>query len=118
MASFDNANPTILSASQLPTRQKKAAPRKGPELKYNDVIFEKPTYLLCPFAEHEAAWARGTDWDNQLAAEAIDEQEIYGEILLDVIYLLCFSKLLASTFRIPKHVMETRTTAFQIIALT
>ncbi|KAJ3471674.1 hypothetical protein MRS44_001773 [Fusarium solani] len=49
MATLDNANPTILSASQLPTRQKKAEPRRGPESKYDELIFAKPSYLSSPF---------------------------------------------------------------------
>ncbi|CAM1504668.1 Fc.00g022590.m01.CDS01 [Cosmosporella sp. VM-42] len=81
MASLDNANPTILSASQLPTRQKKVAPRKGPESRYNDLIFAKPSYLSRPFCdEADAAWPRGDDWNDTFAAEAIDEQEVYDLI--------------------------------------
>ncbi|KAL6358871.1 hypothetical protein LRP88_09064 [Fusarium phalaenopsidis] len=51
MATLDNANPTILSASQLPTRQKKAEPRRGPESKYDELIFAKPSYLSSPFCD-------------------------------------------------------------------
>lgn len=78
-AALDNANPTVLSASQLPTRQKKAAPRKGPDSKYSEVIFSKPSYLSRPFCDDEAAWPRGGDiGDDEYAPEPIDEQEIYG----------------------------------------
>ncbi|KAF4442553.1 FAM96B [Fusarium albosuccineum] len=78
MAALDNANPTILSASQLPTRQKKADPRRGPESKYDDLIFARPSYLSGPFyRQGTATWPRGGDWQDEFASEAIDEQEIY-----------------------------------------
>ncbi|KPM45828.1 hypothetical protein AK830_g665 [Neonectria ditissima] len=81
MASLDNANPTILSASQLPTRQAKATPRKGPESRYNDVVLAKPSYLLQPYCgQSAAAWPRTSDWHREFADEAIDEQEIYDLI--------------------------------------
>jgi hypothetical protein len=79
MATLDNANPTILSASQLPTRQKKAEPRRGPESKYDDIIFAKPSYLSGPFAgPASAAWSKVDDQHDEFSSEAIDEQEIYG----------------------------------------
>ncbi|KAM0563000.1 hypothetical protein ACHAPJ_001843 [Fusarium lateritium] len=81
MAALDNANPTILSASQLPTRQKKAEPRRGPESKYDDIIFAKPSYLSGPFCgQGPAAWPRISDWQDEYSSEAIDEQEIYDLI--------------------------------------
>lgn len=80
MATLDNANPTILSASQLPTRQKKAEPRRGPESKYDELIFAKPSYLSSPFCgQGLATWPRGNDWQDEFTPEAIDEQEIYGK---------------------------------------
>ncbi|KAF5249174.1 hypothetical protein FANTH_5440 [Fusarium anthophilum] len=80
MATLDNANPTILSASQLPTRQKKAEPRRGPDSKYDDIIFAKPSYLSGPFGQGPAAWPRMNDWQDEFSSEAIDEQEIYDLI--------------------------------------
>jgi hypothetical protein len=79
-AALDNANPTILSASQLPTRHaKRSTPRNGPDCKYSDLIFSRPSYLARPFCEDDSAtaWPRGEDeaWGD---AEPIDEQEIYG----------------------------------------
>ena len=79
MSGLDNANPTILSASELPTRQVKVAPRKGPESRYNDLIFAKPSYLSRPFCDEGISWARGDDLQDDFAAEPIDEQEIYGK---------------------------------------
>lgn len=79
MASLDNANPTILSASQLPTRQKKAESRKGPESRYNDLILAKPSYLSWPFfGQGVSSWPRGIESHDEFDDEAIDEQEIYG----------------------------------------
>ncbi|KAH7155757.1 hypothetical protein B0J13DRAFT_233615 [Dactylonectria estremocensis] len=81
MATLDNANPTILSASQLPTRQAKLTPRKGPESRYNDIVFAKPSYLSQPFCSQSAVvWPRTSDWHDEFADEAIDEQEIYDLI--------------------------------------
>lgn len=83
MATLDNANPTVLSASQLPTRQKRMAPRKGPDSKYADIILSKPSYLSRPFYEDAAAWPRATEnGRDEFAPEPIDEQEIYGMSLL------------------------------------
>ncbi|OAQ58319.1 hypothetical protein VFPPC_11656 [Pochonia chlamydosporia 170] len=79
-AALDNANPTILSASQLPTRQKKAAPRKGPDSKYSDVIFSKPSYLSQPCWDESASWPHGDIGHDEYAPEPIDEQEIYDLI--------------------------------------
>lgn len=82
MATLDNANPTILSASALPTRQTKAEPRRGPESKYDDIIFAKPSYLSGPFVgPASSAWPRLDDQANEFSSEAIDEQEIYGMCL-------------------------------------
>lgn len=95
-AALDNANPTILSASQLPTRQKRSAPRNGPDCRYSDLIFAKPSYLSRPFLQDDdiqyqddtaaaVPWSRlgagsGAVDEDRLSAEPIDEQEIYGMI--------------------------------------
>lgn len=77
-AALDNANPTILSASQLPTRQQRIQPRKGPDSKYSDVIFSKPSYLSRPFCDADPLWPVSDSSDDDFSSEAIDEQEIYG----------------------------------------
>ncbi|OLN82860.1 MIP18 family protein [Colletotrichum chlorophyti] len=78
---LDNANPTILSAAQLPTRQtKRVAPRKGPETKYDDIIFAKPAYLSRPFCTDDSLWPERDAVDDEFAEEPIDEQEIYDLI--------------------------------------
>ncbi|ETS00558.1 MIP18 family protein [Trichoderma ghanense] len=95
-AALDNANPTILSASQLPTRQKRSAPRNGPDCRYSDLIFAKPSYLSRPFLQDDdiryqddtaaaVPWSRlgagsGAADEDRLSAEPIDEQEIYDLI--------------------------------------
>ncbi|KAH7313526.1 FAM96B-like protein [Stachybotrys elegans] len=79
-ATLDNANPTILSASQLPTRQKILGPRKGPESKYSDLIFSKPSYLSRPFCDEESFWPEDGNASDDSGAEPIDEQEIYDLI--------------------------------------
>lgn len=72
MATLDNANPTVLSASELPTRQKTIAPRLGPEFAFRHLIFQKPAYLA-----EESSWP-GFAVEDEFAPDAIDEQEIYG----------------------------------------
>ncbi|KAL4729029.1 hypothetical protein ACLX1H_003437 [Fusarium chlamydosporum] len=81
MATLDNANPTVLSASELPTRQKQVEPRRGPESKYDDIIFAKPSYLSGSFVgPASSAWPRVNDQQEEFSSEAIDEQEIYDLI--------------------------------------
>lgn len=77
---LDNANPTILSAADLPTRQAKAKPRRGPDSLFEDVIFAKPSYLgreFCGDGFDGYTW--GDAADGGFVYEAIDEQEIYGK---------------------------------------
>ena len=65
MTSIQNANPVILSASQLPTRRsndKRA--RTGPETKYSHLVFGRDG---------------ANETDEEFTCEPIDEQEIYGE---------------------------------------
>lgn len=64
MADIQNANPTVLSPAELPTRKTKKAPiRLGPESKYHRMVFDDPS---------------NSDGDNEMTYEPIDEQEIYG----------------------------------------
>lgn len=77
---LDNANPTILSAAQMPTRQsKREAPKSGPFHKFDDVIFAKPWYLSEPFCDEDSLWSEPEADHSQWTEEPIDEQEIYGE---------------------------------------
>ncbi|GKT91690.1 FAM96B-like protein [Colletotrichum tofieldiae] len=80
---LDNANPTILSAAQLPTRQnKRSAPKSGPEHMFDEVIFAKPWYLSQPFCDDDSLWPDADAELDKWAPEPIDEQEIYGEASL------------------------------------
>ncbi|QPG95258.1 hypothetical protein C2857_007914 [Epichloe festucae Fl1] len=80
-AALDNANPTILSASQLPTRHKKVTPRKGPDSKYSEIIFSKPSFFSSPLSDDDATWPGGDiRGDGGLEPEPIDEQEIFDLI--------------------------------------
>jgi hypothetical protein len=95
----DNLNPTILSASQLPTRQPKTKrdsfigeASKFKELR--DYVVQRPSYLSKPF--YDDSWSDDTGSDDGLTYEPIDEQEIYGMSIWPDIgsYDLCHSKRL------------------------
>ena len=72
----DNASPTILDLSQLPTRQvqKKVLP-SGPGTKYHDLIFSRPAYLSSSDDESDSDDLEG---GGDFAVEPIDGQEVYG----------------------------------------
>lgn len=78
----DNANPTILNLSQLPTRQarKKVVPT-GPGTKYHDLIFSRPAFLSS--SDDESDWSAGDDLETggDFTVDPIDEQEVYGKIV-------------------------------------
>ncbi|KAI0869961.1 FAM96B protein [Hypoxylon argillaceum] len=77
----DNANPTILNVSELPTRRHKkrvVASGKDSDLEL-DVVLRRPEYLSAPFCD--VPWASDdTDSDDEFTIEPIDEQEIYDLI--------------------------------------
>ena len=82
-AALDNAAPTILNVSELPTRgDDRRTPRRGPDSKFADLIFSKPSYLSRPFCgdddDDSISWPDSGIGSDGFAAEAIDEQEIYG----------------------------------------
>ena len=78
-AQLDNANPTILSASDLAShRQRRKDAYKSPkELGIKDELMAKPSYALDPFYLSDFS---DSDSDDS-TVEPIDEQEIYGELL-------------------------------------
>jgi cytosolic iron-sulfur assembly component 2 len=85
---IQNANPTILTAAQLPTREtKRRIRRNGPDTRYNDAIFAKPAYFSSPLEGYDdalyAGWfgggGGGDGLGDDFTEEPIDEQEIYGE---------------------------------------
>lgn len=75
---LDNANPTILSVSELPTRrqrrQRKEQPKKGG---IRDMFYGKPEWEMDPYYTLEYSDADSDD----SAIEPIDEQEIYGQFI-------------------------------------
>lgn len=75
----DNANPTILNITELPTRQRKKGRRvqKTAESKINKFM-RKPQYLSDPF--YDISWSDDTESDDEFTAEPIDEQEVYDLI--------------------------------------
>lgn len=74
----DNANPTILNASELPTRRNKKPVTTGKVADSDlDIVLRRPEYLSAPFCE--VPWASDdTESDDDFTIEPIDEQEIYG----------------------------------------
>lgn len=84
---LDNANPTILSLSSLPTRgQKQAVARRGPESKYDDVLFPKHAGSWDP-SGNVSSWPSDPEEEEEedddvgeFYEEPIDQQEIYDLI--------------------------------------
>ena len=94
-AALDNAAPTVLDVSELPSRgDDRRAPRRGPDSKFADLIFSKPSYLSRPFCgddDDSISWPDSGIGSDGFAAEAIDEQEIYGAFYKEIVSLLCFA---------------------------
>jgi hypothetical protein len=69
----DNANPTILNVSQLPSRaQKRSTARVGSDSKYDGVVLSSPYWSDASSDDSQEAREEVTD-------DALDEQEIYGK---------------------------------------
>ncbi|KAH6692330.1 FAM96B protein [Plectosphaerella plurivora] len=74
----DNANPTILSVTQLPTRKNNKGTTRRPTRKLDDIVLAKPNFLSRPFCSVKETT---TDFGGDgLTYEPIDEQEIYDLI--------------------------------------
>lgn len=75
----DNANPTILNASDLPSRRNANlfVPRPDGSTGLFDGLVSKPSYLSDPFDAHSSDSSNSDD-DELDEVEDIDEQEIYG----------------------------------------
>lgn len=72
-----NANPTILSISDLPSRRKEQK-KTSPSGLLTGLV---PAYTKDPFATHTGAESSSSDQDeseDDSVVERIDEQEIYG----------------------------------------
>ncbi|KAL8417824.1 hypothetical protein RB594_001448 [Gaeumannomyces avenae] len=75
-SSPDNANPTILSVTQLPSRARHVSGvAGGPESRYDDLLASRPTASFWGFSD-----ALSSDEGSDYGAEPIDEQEIYDLI--------------------------------------
>ena len=75
----DNANPTILSASDRPSRRSESNVKRrdaGGSGLFDDLI-PRYSYLSDPFDEPVSAGESDSDSDDE-ARDDIDEQEIYG----------------------------------------
>jgi hypothetical protein len=76
----DNLNPTILNPSDLPSRRRESTVKRrddGGGTGLFDDLIPRYNYLSDPFDDHVSA----SDSDDD-ARDAIDEQEIYGTVLL------------------------------------
>ncbi|KAG7292921.1 hypothetical protein NEMBOFW57_002966 [Staphylotrichum longicolle] len=70
---LDNANPTILSVSQLPSRRRKGlATRRGPDSKCDSIVYPKQHW---PYGSGSSS-----DEDGDCEEEPVDEQDIYDLI--------------------------------------
>lgn len=82
MENKDNANPTILTTAQLPTRRSKKSTHAHQELesRFSQQVLSRPQYLSTPFCD--VSWPDDGSSDDEFTEEPIDEQEIYGKPLL------------------------------------
>jgi hypothetical protein len=88
----DNANPTILSVSELPTHRQKRKNREASSKEHvvRDLLMAKPSYAMDPFYMSDFS---DTDSDDS-TVEPIDEQEIYGQFSKACFLLILVFKLL------------------------
>lgn len=69
---LDNANPTILSVSQLPSRIRKgAATRRGPDSKCDSIVYPKHHW---PYGSNSSS-----EEDEDCGEEPVDAQDVYGK---------------------------------------
>jgi hypothetical protein len=77
---LENANPTILSVSQLPSRGRKgAAPRHGPDSKCDSIVYPRHAW---PYGSGSSS-----DEDDDGGEEPMDAQDIYGTFRLNALYV-------------------------------
>ncbi|KAF7511393.1 hypothetical protein GJ744_004582 [Endocarpon pusillum] len=79
MADPQNANPTILNASDLPTRRRRAPSDKSAQNGPGIFSYPSPAYSDDPFSQATSSKAEA-DSDSDSIVEPIDEQEIYDLI--------------------------------------
>lgn len=77
MAELDNANPTIISISDLPSHRQRRTLKSDDTTTHSirELLLAKPQYSLDPYYMSDS---EDTDSDDT-AGDPIDEQEIYGE---------------------------------------
>jgi metal-sulfur cluster biosynthetic enzyme len=79
MADPQNANPTILNASDLPTRRRRASSDKSSPSGLGIFSYPPPAYTEDPFSQPTNS-KLDSDSDTDSIVEPIDEQEIYDLI--------------------------------------
>jgi hypothetical protein len=86
---LDNANPTILSASELQSQRQRRKGRdaSAKEEGIREILMAKPSYALDPFYLSEYS---DTDSDDDSTLEPIDEQEIYGRFRSLLVLFSCW----------------------------
>jgi hypothetical protein len=80
-----NANPTILSASDLPTRRRRASSHSNVDA--FSTLFSNgtavPGHLSDPFTTSPVSLS-DLESEDDAVVDRIDEQEIYGKLLFDI----------------------------------
>jgi len=79
MAGFDNANPIVLNAAELPTRRRKSPTSSVQHSGIRDILNAKMSYMMDPFEMLEPLHSDGYGEDDTIV-EPIDEQEIFDLI--------------------------------------
>ncbi|KAK4193294.1 hypothetical protein QBC35DRAFT_101305 [Podospora australis] len=73
MVEIQNANPTVLDVSQLPSRSRKSATvRSGPDSKCDSILYPKRPWL--------SSTSSSSDEEDEYEEEPVDEQDIYDLI--------------------------------------
>jgi len=76
-----NANPTILNASDLPSR------RRESNVKQRGIGLSESFHFAYPFDALESSISVSDSDDDDVSVEAIDEQEIYGMLTFFAVIL-------------------------------
>lgn len=89
----DNANPTILNPSDLPSRRSETTVKRRDNGSTGlfDNLIPRYNYLNDPFEEAVSASDSEDDGDD-VAVESIDEQEIYGAPPLTCLHVPALSR--------------------------
>lgn len=104
---MDNANPTILSVNELPSRRRKAKAGvvEPKDFGIQEIMMAKPSYAMDPFYLSDYS---DTDSDDS-SLEPIDEQEVYGKFCCSLLNLASHYLLVpVISSHISPEVSETR----------